>query len=145
MNMKPPSAFSLIEVVLAIGVVSFAFVGVLGLVPLGLKTSRQAIGINVETHIAQKISGDLQLSRFSSLTNSLFFETRYFDDEGGLLRNPSDPTRIYTVKAVGILQPTLPGGAAPNPSIRVVNFIIEQKTNPSATNHFSVVVADTGS
>ena len=47
---KPLRAFSLVEVVLALGVVSFAIVAILGVFPLGLSTSHSA---QDETRVAQ--------------------------------------------------------------------------------------------
>src|SRR5437763_16587945 len=48
-------AFSLVEVVLALGVVSFAIVAILGLVPTGLKTSHSSQDETRATQLAQAI------------------------------------------------------------------------------------------
>src|SRR5687767_4065395 len=59
--------FSLVEVVLAIGVVSFAFVAILGLVPAGMSQFRQAIDTAVCAQIAQRVIGDAQQTDFDLL------------------------------------------------------------------------------
>lgn len=53
------SGFSLTEVVLALGVVGFAIVAILGVIPLGLQTSRGAQDETRAAQIAQSIFGSL--------------------------------------------------------------------------------------
>ena len=62
------SAFSLVEVVLAVGVISFAFVAILGLLPAGLAQFRQAMDNSVGAQIAQRIILDCQQTDFTTLT-----------------------------------------------------------------------------
>jgi Tfp pilus assembly protein PilV len=54
------SAFSLVEVVLALGVVSFAIVAILGLIPLGLQTSHSSQDETRAAQIAQGIFASLE-------------------------------------------------------------------------------------
>jgi type II secretory pathway pseudopilin PulG len=60
-------AFSLIEVVLAVGVVAFAFVAILGLIPAGMGQFRQAIDTSVCAQIAQRVINDAQQADFTTL------------------------------------------------------------------------------
>jgi len=53
-------AFSLIEVVLAIGIIAFAIVGIIGLMPVALKTSQVSQRETRATFIAQSIFNDLR-------------------------------------------------------------------------------------
>lgn len=96
-------AFSLVEVVLAIGVVAFAFVAILGLLPAGMTQFRQAVDTTVCAQIAQRVIGDAQQTDFDTLIdvknlpssandrdNYTFRapkvsepEYRYFDERGG--------------------------------------------------------------
>lgn len=63
------SAFSLVEVVLAVGVISFAFVAILGLVPAGLAQFRQAMDNSVGAQVAQRIILECQQTDFDTLIN----------------------------------------------------------------------------
>lgn len=65
------AGFSLVEVVLAVGVIAFAFVAILGLLPAGLTQFRQAMDNSVASQIGQRIIMDAQLSDFDTLTNSV--------------------------------------------------------------------------
>jgi uncharacterized protein (TIGR02598 family) len=61
--------FSLVEVVLAVGVVAFAFVAVLGLLPAGMTQFRQAIDTSVCAQIGQRVIMDAQQTDFDVLTD----------------------------------------------------------------------------
>lgn len=72
---RPNSAFSLIEVVIALGVVAFALVAILGVFPTGLAANRTSIN---DTRAAQLLNAvtatiDAQCSAFSSV--QLYGET----------------------------------------------------------------------
>jgi uncharacterized protein (TIGR02598 family) len=57
---KPASAFSLIEVVLALGVASFCLIAVLGMLPVGLKTQQGSVNQTKANAIISQITGDLR-------------------------------------------------------------------------------------
>ncbi len=89
------SAFSLVECVLAIGVVAFAFVGLLALLPTGMSTFRKSMDLSVGGQIGQRVIDDLQQSEFDTvladaglnLTNGAgnltgYLPHRFFDDQG---------------------------------------------------------------
>ncbi len=63
------AAFSLIEVVLAVGVIAFAFVAILGLLPAGMTQFRQAIDTSVCAQIAQRVINEVQQTDFNVLVD----------------------------------------------------------------------------
>ncbi|SDU03025.1 Verru_Chthon cassette protein B [Verrucomicrobium sp. GAS474] len=85
--------FTLIETALALGVVSFALVGVLGMIPMGLTTLRDTINITVQTQIAQGLINDLVQSDYTALAAS----THYYDEQGTEVA-ASDPVRQFTAQ-----------------------------------------------
>lgn len=89
--------FSLVEVTLAIAIVAFAFVSLLGLLPTGLNIFKQAMDTSVSAQIAQRVAGELQQTDYFTLlknctpnltnfddTDTEFgvLPSRYFDDQG---------------------------------------------------------------
>lgn len=60
--------FSLVEVTLALGIVSFGIVTVLGTLAVGLDTVRQSTNQAATTHIAQHLRGELQQISFKPTT-----------------------------------------------------------------------------
>ena len=65
---RSPNGFSLVEVVLALGIVSFSLVGILSIFPVALDTAKDSKNETRITLIAQSIFSDLQSS---SATNAL--------------------------------------------------------------------------
>jgi uncharacterized protein (TIGR02598 family) len=111
------AAFSLVEVALAVGIVAFAFVSLMALLPVGLSHFRAAIDLSVGAQIFQHVVGDAEQEDFERLTTTTatatgdFFvlPTRYFDDQGGevVLRTPGTPSAdeaaqiVYQVRVRG--------------------------------------------
>jgi len=90
---RPQAAFSLVEVTIAIGIVAFAFISVLGLIPTGLNDSRQAIDATVGSQIMQRVVNEAQQTDFDQLikdyagitisgTTAGVKYARFFDDQG---------------------------------------------------------------
>lgn len=65
-------AFSLVEVVLAIGVVSFAMMAMVGVLPVGLRSAQESHSQVAMANIARQLQGELQQISFrSDSTNAL--------------------------------------------------------------------------
>lgn len=63
------SAFSLVEVALAIAVVSFAVIGILSLMSSGLGSYRQVMDTTIAAQLAQRIINDAEQTDFKVLTD----------------------------------------------------------------------------
>ena len=65
-------AFSLVEVVLAVGVITFACITLIGLLTNALTTIRHAIGTTVQAQIMQSLVNNAEVQNYNSgsLTNS---------------------------------------------------------------------------
>lgn len=61
------AAFSLTEVVIALGVIAFAFVALLGMLPVGLNAFNNSIDSTMETQIAENVMSQLRQAQFSQL------------------------------------------------------------------------------
>ena len=122
--------FTLVEVVMAIGIVSFAFIGIFALLPAGLGVFRQAMDTSIGAQIAQRIVGEIEQTDFDSLVpsagsrptgrdqgptgNFYLLPYRYFDDQGiEVLYDTATAVErsrvIYTVRVRG----SMPGSADP--------------------------------
>jgi len=99
--LKSSPAFSLVEVVLALGVAAVAFTAIMGLFPLGLDMSRETHEETQAALIAQSILGDLR------------------DDYGSV--NPSNPSLSSTNRRVLVTNVI-------NSSSGMVNFAVGTNT-----------------
>jgi uncharacterized protein (TIGR02598 family) len=170
MKTKPPkknTAFTLVEVVLSLGVVAFAFVPIIGLLPLGLDMSRKAIDATVEAHIAQQLTTQAQQTDFSVLITpaaSTNFSSpgatpapTYYDDLGNTLSSSSGAVYEagFIVKTInGVPSTGLPGGTTTQKLATVTIYILDitsgrtsQVTDPTMNpdwKMFTVLVPDNG-
>ena len=68
------SAFSLIEVVLALGVIGFALLAIIGLLPIGLQSGRASVQETRANHLAEQIFTVLRSHPFTAADLSLLGE-----------------------------------------------------------------------
>jgi uncharacterized protein (TIGR02598 family) len=93
------SAFSLVELTLALGIAAFCLIAVLGLMPIGVQTNRNATSQTAATNIIAAVISDLQATPKTATASTQFGisfvacpqtttpkSTRlYFDSEGQLV------------------------------------------------------------
>ncbi|HEY8966061.1 MAG TPA: Verru_Chthon cassette protein B [Candidatus Methylacidiphilales bacterium] len=86
-----PAGFSLIEVVIAIGVVSLAILPLIALLPAGLKTNRSSTAQTGAMGLLTAISADIRTAasggvspRYGIQTGAAAGQTLYFDEAGTL-------------------------------------------------------------
>jgi uncharacterized protein (TIGR02598 family) len=105
-----PRAFTLIETVLAIGIVSFAFVALMGLLPCGLQVFRKAMDATLEGQVVQHLVGKISQTPYDEL-GQLQGKSFWFDEAGGQVAEGS-ADGIYLASISLNAQPSLPGSAA---------------------------------
>lgn len=124
------AAFSLIEVILALGIVAVAFVPVVGLLPLGLQSYHEANDNSIKAEIFQRIVNELQQTDFETLTSSPNPPYRYFDYQGNEVT--ASEQYIYQVNTRISSTTDLPEGAQPavnNSNLAIVT--IQVANNPA--------------
>jgi uncharacterized protein (TIGR02598 family) len=156
------AAFTLVEVALAIGIVAFAFVALLALLPAGQNAFRQSIDVAVCGQIAQRIINEAQMSDFKSLIDAAHLgngtppeftfraplvtkpEFRFFDDQGREIPvKGGTPTAeeqrkiVYQVNTRIMPRAPLPA----NRMVKVTNDMGNSKIPPQPLAQITVQVA----
>jgi len=136
--------FSLIEVVLSLGIVSFAFVGLFGLLPVGLNAFTNSVDSTVESQIAENVLTNVKQAKFSNLlsladqnagSNPALppVQGYYFDDQGkAVAANPTSTTPASYVYSAGVqvyYDSTIPAGVQPSS----VAFLSSTSSQTTAT------------
>ena len=98
---------TLVEVTICLGLVSFGLISVLGLLPTGLMTLRDARDASARSRYLQTISAEYLSLSFADVPSS---NTFFFDRDGQLVES-SSPSRLYKV-AVETLAPKYPAQPA---------------------------------
>jgi len=101
--------FSLVEVVLAIGIISFGLISMMGLLPSGLQAFRSSMERTVSAQVAQAIMGEAKQKDFTNLTSAAA-TYRYFTQEG--VETLSRPEGIYTAEVTLTNQVGVPGSGS---------------------------------
>jgi uncharacterized protein (TIGR02598 family) len=139
-------AFSLVEVVIAVGVVAFAFVAILGLIPAGLTQFRQAIDTSVCAQIATRVIQDAQQTEFDTLVDYPNTKTqdpnytfraplagapalRYFDEQGNELAAQGTNVVYQVNTRIGVALDT-PGSADGADSRSTATVTVQVIFNP---------------
>lgn len=125
-------AFSLIEVVLALGIISFALVGIMGLFPVAMKSAQESQRETRATFIAQQVFGDLGsdtgpqryiVSDSPTGSNATRIAVNltavatnppyviYFDDSGIPIGSVADPAAAF-IANIGVIPNTPVAGLA---------------------------------
>jgi uncharacterized protein (TIGR02598 family) len=128
-------AFTLIETVLAIGIVSFAFVALMGLLPCGLQVFRKAMDTTMEGQMVQHLVGKLTQTPYADLAD-LQGQKFWFDEAGGPVTEQS-ADGIYSASVSLNAQPELPGSASySNGGLTGVTITLKRKNEsaPASTS-----------
>lgn len=166
------AGFSLIEVVLAIGVLSFSFLVLFNMIPVGLGMMSGSIDGTVGMQIVQRVTTDARQAKFSELTPVCKLDRNpgtdargeradfYFDDQGNEVdaEAVSKKNFVYTASVVLLRESAVPGrtGAqVPNPDVATVrqlpttnlatiNIIIRKNESADVLRVVNVLIANNG-
>lgn len=136
------AGFTLIEVVLALGLCSFALVSLVSLLPISLNTARNSVEITRKAKLTQQVIAELAQSRFQSLIAlSGTVVQRTFDYDG--LPTTESNSIYFTVRTTVEASTTLPGSSTASPSLARVKIEVKtpRETMPGKT---AVVLSDSG-
>lgn len=156
MRPNPPHGFSLVEVVLSVGVVAFAFLAIFSLLPTGLGVFHQAMDTSVCANIVQRIANDAEQSDFNALLKNpaggdyFILPIRYFDEQGTEVKvkdrsapKPAELARIlYWVRVRG----SLPGN--PDPATHTTAYFTSlpstngERFNPRGTTFLTIQIVN---
>lgn len=143
--------FSLVEVVMAIGIIAFAFVALFGLLPVGLKVFRESVDGANETWILQSLNSMAQVTawdKLEDLSHENGGDVYYYDEEGRLTDSELHPgdglakdQRLYAAKLLveEFSAPQEGGSKTVHPSARRVIAVIATYPNPTAMQAFEEI------
>jgi uncharacterized protein (TIGR02598 family) len=97
LKIQPRSGFSLVEVIVALGIVAFAFVGLLGIIPSGLGSFRQSVDQARALTALNMVASAVRNSKFTVGTddNADYAFPLFFSDSSTAV---SSPTMYYVTQ-----------------------------------------------
>lgn len=147
-----PKAFSLVETVTALGIVSIAVLTLVALIPTGLDDLRKSSLKQAEARIIQSVVGTYQMISWGSPGASMTLPDKefYFDIRGTALKK-GDIDHAITARTVvdKSTPPTLAGDPTPSKHLRKLRVLITSQINnpeafsdPQLHHERSVIVAN---
>jgi uncharacterized protein (TIGR02598 family) len=129
--------FSLIETVLALGIMGLAITALLGLLPHGIEMSHKAANMSAMSRIMDSVQSRLASNSFEAL--KLFdTETIHFDDQGVAIEDGGDlrsSSYVVRVKPGGSsVNAMLPGGNLPETTL--LRFQVQIAATPNTEFNF---------
>jgi uncharacterized protein (TIGR02598 family) len=108
---SPIRAFSLIEVVIALAIFSFALLSIMGLMAEGLNSTRNSSTNQAMANISRNLRADLQATPFTNWTSGT--ATNYFFTYGGYptTQSGTDANAPFYTAALKPGAPIFPGNA----------------------------------
>jgi len=133
--------FSLVEVVVALGLMSFVLVGLVGLMPIGLNTIRDARNDSLRAEIIKSVANTAQQTDFSLL--GTLNGTKYqFDNSGMLSSTDALYEAVLSTGLVGVPSSTSPVTLRGLASVTIAIHRLPN-TNSEASTHV-VFIPDNG-
>jgi len=136
LSLKRNAALTLVEVVLAIGIIPFAFIPLIGMLPVGIDMSRQAIDTTVQSQIVQQLTTEALQTDFSNLSTLASNSTRkpyYFDDQGNKVSDDNAAGSIYTAAISASTNTALPGSVTTQKLSTVTICVLNTKSNRTSS------------
>jgi len=108
MRKEKANGFSLVEVTLAIGIISFGLISILSLLPVGLQSFQSSMERTVSAQVVQAIMAEAKQKDFTNLSGAVTYQ--YFTQEGikTLIRTDG----IYTAEVTLTNQVGVPGSGS---------------------------------
>lgn len=138
LRMNRAAGFSLVETVIALGIMGLAVTALLGLLPHGMEMSKKAANAGAEARILDTIRSELGNFSFSGL-QTVTKKRLSFDEEGMLLDNSASAVLItyvaeITTPASGERPVALPGAAQGEGLL--LNIVVKVASTPQAEFDF---------
>jgi len=135
-------AFSMVEMALAMAIVSFAMVSLLGLIPVGLKITRDTLDITVQSQVFQLISNQIQLTDYKNMSQ-WNGQKLYFDSQGLPQTDPAKSVFEADLNVQNVSTDTMSDAISQdNASLVVIKISSIQRPQSNWTT--SLIIANSG-
>ncbi len=138
---KSARGFSLAEVVIALGITSFALVAMLGVIPVGLQSIKDSVQVTSQAAITETLVANAQRTPWDKL-DAWNGTVRYFSVEGRPLANAN--SAVFEVTT--LLVKSVPAASSGLPHQQLARLTVEIRSlTGQKTARYSALVGNNGS
>jgi len=102
-RLRMAAAFTLAEVMIALGIVASVMIAMLGMIPHAVGSIRESNSQTVMGRIAQEVIGDIQMSDWDQIDNDYKGKTFQYDSEGLIFEGRANQKPTYEAR-IDLLQ-----------------------------------------
>lgn len=140
---RPAEGFSLVEVTIALGLISVAVISILALLPAGLVSLRSSMDRTIEAQILRSVSARAVVANFANLQTDEIF----FDEQGQPVRSRASARYVVSLSTNDVRFPGSTNVTDWSQAARRLRVQIVMKPTPQApgtTNVHTLFVANSG-
>src|SRR5688572_27267208 len=100
-----PAAFTLAEVMIALGIVASVMVAMLGMIPHAVGSIQESNNMTIMGRIAQEVISDIQMSEWDQIDDDYKGKTFQYDNEGLLFEGRQGQQPTYEARVELIVDP----------------------------------------
>jgi uncharacterized protein (TIGR02598 family) len=153
-SLRRSSAFTLAEVMIALGIVASVMIGMLGMIPHAVRSIRESNNLTVMGRIAQELISNIQMSQWSLIEEDYKDKKFTYDNEGLRFEGKQGQQPTYEASVeLPVQRVSISKDFDFNPNtIRKVNVTVEYLSNGNHnkdeiirkrnTKHYSFLVAN---
>ena len=140
------AGFTLVEVVIALGIITTSLVAMLGIMPVGLETLRAAGAENTRAQIVQQLTSQAMLTPFSTLDTFVAASPYHFDDTGWKQERLDGDTRFeVTVSRTSTAYPGSPQATGLAGSVTTLIMEVQSLPGNATPAKYVIHLANQGS
>lgn len=94
------AGFTLAEVMIAMGIVASVMVALLGMIPLGVRSVREATNLTISGRIAQEVISNIQQANWKDVLTNYNQKRFLFDNEGFAIRDGNKDRPSFEARVV---------------------------------------------
>ena len=149
-SQRTKGGFTLVETVVAVGIVATVMLAMVSLIPLGMGTLKDAAVRAADARIVQSLVSIYQMQDWASVEQQATSGSprEFYFDEKGVAVEKEDPNLLYTARVIIGDPPVVPGDDLTNPYLRKMEIEISDRPinlgDPfedgyKTTNHSTVI------
>lgn len=137
---KRNPGFSLVEVVIAVGIMAVGITAILGLLPHGLAMTKKTADLTYQTRIFQQILSEHQAMPWAQLVAGRSGGNRHFDYEGIELEGGQENMLSFVAEIeIGTIPISLPSQTSAPPNENLRRMVVKIAATPNKDFNFERV------